>query len=156
MNRLRVANSFLTVKSGPSNYECRNNQGDVVLMLCENDDLAFTKQVLHLSTWFVSVKHHLLDSNKTIGFNRHYMKYWNTKKCYLEIVSIIYVLVVLQRAKSLNSTLNGCTSPLQYFRLTVWTFCFTRRTVLTKYIMLARLQDNGTIMLLANYTFLWL
>lgn len=63
-------------------------------------------------------------------------------------------LVVLQRAKSLNSTLDGCTSPLGYFRLTVRTFLFTRRTVLTKYIMLARLQDNGTIMLLANYTFL--
>lgn len=56
------------------------------------DNLACTKQVLHLSTWFVSVKHHLLDYNKTNQLN-HYMKY--KKKCYLETVSIIIIIIIL-------------------------------------------------------------
>lgn len=113
--------------------------------------ITIQNNILHLSTWFI--KHHLCSSIKLLIELLY--EYWNTK-CYLENVSILYVLVVLQRANSLSSTLNNCTSPLQYFCLTVWTFWFTRCTVLTKYIMLARLQDYATIMRLANYTFLWL
>lgn len=90
----------------------------------------------------LSVKHHLYE---TLEHKMLFIKFKQICIC------------SFQRANSfLNSTSNNCTSPLQYFCSTVRTFCFTRCTVLTKYIMLARLQNNATIMLLANYTFLWL